>query len=92
MHILKVDFHPGVFDYGLMGSMKSIPQNGMQLDTIMVRGNSFNDAFAKWGRFLRDYHGRPLDLNREDIVSDFLGNRRLKLPYAHICSFLIFSL
>ena len=58
-----------------MGSIKSIPLGGLQLETIMVRGPNFNEAFSKWGKLLREYHGRPLDLNREDIVSDYLGNQ-----------------
>ena len=71
--ITQVEVHPGVFDYGLMGSIKSIPRGGMQLETVMVRGSSFSQAFSRWGEILRTYHGRPLDLNREDIVSDYLG-------------------
>ena len=65
--------HPGVWDYGLMGSIKMIEAPGLQLETVLVAGASFGEAFDKWGRVLREYHGTEAP-SGEDTVSDYIGN------------------
>jgi len=40
--------HPGVLSFGLMGSIETIPAGGLDLETIIVYGNSFEDAFERF--------------------------------------------
>ena len=63
----------GVFNFGLMGSIRKIEAPGLELEYIVSYGNSFGEAFERWGKALRDYHGKIVRDNREDLVSDYLG-------------------
>ncbi len=64
--------HPGVIDFGLMGSIERVFQPGLSLEFILVYGNSFAEAYERWGDALMAYHGKTRA--GEDIVSDYLGD------------------
>ncbi len=47
------DSHPGVLDFGLLGSVSRIESPGLTLETVFVYGDSFDAAWARWGQVRR---------------------------------------
>ena len=39
----------------------------------MVAGNTFDEAFSKWGSALRKYHGKSVDGIQRDVARKYLG-------------------
>eukprot|EP00095_Tigriopus_kingsejongensis_P001199 maker-scaffold530_size145801-snap-gene-0.21 protein:Tk01199 transcript:maker-scaffold530_size145801-snap-gene-0.21-mRNA-1 annotation:"hypothetical protein CGI_10001027" len=62
----------GILDFGLMGSIRRIESPGLDLEIIAAFGASFGEAFDNWGQFLRDYHGKVVTQERNDLVNDYL--------------------
>lgn len=64
----------GVLDFGLMGSITRIEAPGLDLEIIAAFGTSFHEAFENWGTYLRGYHGKVINQDKNDLVNDYLGN------------------
>ena len=55
-------------------SSKAVPKADTKIEFVMVAGNTFDEAFSKWGSALRKYHGKSLDgIQRGDVARKYLG-------------------
>ncbi|TRY70847.1 hypothetical protein TCAL_01214 [Tigriopus californicus] len=63
----------GALDFGLMGSITRIEAPGLNLEIIAAFGTNFQEAFQNWGNYLRGYHGKVIDQDKNDLVNDYLG-------------------
>lgn len=70
-----LEHHPGVLDFGLMGSIRTIPAPGLDLEMVMVFGNSFDQAFQRWGQVLTTYSGKSVDIQAPSLVADYIGTQ-----------------
>ena len=54
-------------------SSKAVPKADTKIEFVMVAGNTFDEAFSKWGSALRKYHGKSLDGIQRDVARKYLG-------------------
>ena len=56
-----------------MSSSKAVPKADTKIEFVMVAGNTFDEAFSKWGSALRKYHGKSVDGIQRDVARKYLG-------------------
>ena len=61
-----------LLNFGLMASVKSIPDDQTELKYILAVGDTFDDAFNRWGIALRKFHGKNFNTPR-DVTTEYLG-------------------
>jgi len=66
--------HAGVLSFGLMGSVESLPAGGLELETVIVFGRDFDEAWTRWGEVLMAYNKKTLwDNYEEDLATNYLS-------------------
>ena len=51
---------------------------GLQLETVMVYGTTFDEAFQRWGEVLMQYHGKVPITEDEDFTSNYLSKKLIQ--------------
>ena len=76
-NVMPLSLHvpsPGIFEYGVMGNVTSIPAQ-TSFSFILVSGNGVGDSMKRWGRYVRMFHGKPETAvsKVKDITLNYLG-------------------
>ncbi len=71
----RVSSNINALDFGLLGSVQRLERPGIVLETVIVFGESFDDAFDRWGQVLRAYNGGKPQI-QEDLISEYLSKKK----------------
>jgi len=62
-----------ILEYGVMGSMLTIPANYDHSMIVFYSSKGINDGFREWGQIMRKTYNRTLQNRYNDITINYLG-------------------
>ena len=62
-----------VLEYGVVGSMSSVPANYNHSMIVSYSPNGINDAIRQWGQTLRKAYNRTIEHRQNDLTINYLG-------------------